>query len=160
MTYFLNMSNILSKSVSRLLGANAEIAGTRAISTPEIREIQTGKYYVYVILCENNSLYIGQTNNLQTRWKQHRQGKGALWTKNHTPIKIVHLEEFDTIKEAVKREKDLKTGFGRKWLKKLVASKLKKHPIIETRLPAASSAAQAGAIYTPEIRDIGTKITP
>ena len=119
--------------ISRVLRLNPKNDNSRAICTTVIRDIafhKTGKYYVYVILCEGNSLYIGQTNNLQARWEQHHQGKGASWTKTHAPIKIVHFEELDTLREAVKREKDLKTGFGRKWLKKL----------IDSRLPAASPA--------------------
>ncbi|PJC49233.1 hypothetical protein CO033_02635 [Candidatus Nomurabacteria bacterium CG_4_9_14_0_2_um_filter_32_10] len=104
------------------------------------------EYYVYVILCKNNSLYIGQTNNLQNRWEQHCQGKGALWTKVHKPVKIVYLEKKNTLEEALKREKDLKTGFGRKWLKKLLAKKS------ENNLPAATYTAHAGEIFTPPTR--------
>lgn len=142
-----NTKNMVN-SISRMLGWHAKNDETREKLGVGIRDTsllkpnsQIGKYYVYVILCEDGSLYIGQTNNLQVRWEQHRQGKGALWTKTHAPIKIVHFEELGTLEEAVKREKDLKTGFGRKWLKKLVAS----NSSVDIRLPAASPAhAQAG----------------
>jgi len=76
------------------------------------------RYYVYVLECSNGSHYIGQTQNIEKRWIEHIHGKGAEWTKKYPPVKLVHWEEFDTRKEAVKREKYLKTGFGRKWLKR------------------------------------------
>jgi restriction endonuclease S subunit/predicted GIY-YIG superfamily endonuclease len=78
-------------------------------------------FYVYVIECEGGSHYIGQTDDLERRWNDHRQGK-VEWTRRHKPVRIAHYEEFSTRGEAVKRESNLKTGFGRKWLKKLIAS--------------------------------------
>lgn len=47
--------------------------------------------YLYVLLCENENFYIGQTNDLVRRFRQHKeQGKeGSVWTSNHKPIKIV-----------------------------------------------------------------------
>ncbi|SHJ47992.1 type I restriction enzyme, R subunit [Tangfeifania diversioriginum] len=76
------------------------------------------KYYVYVLECENDSYYIGQTSDLIKRWGQHISGQGAKWTKIHKPIRIVHYEIFPGREEAVAREKELKTGFGRKWIKR------------------------------------------
>ncbi|MBI2270270.1 MAG: HsdR family type I site-specific deoxyribonuclease [Bacteroidetes bacterium] len=49
-------------------------------------------------------------------------GKGAKWTKSHKPVCIIHYEEFKTREESVKRESDLKTGFGRKWIKREIAA--------------------------------------
>ncbi len=72
---------------------------------------------VYVIRCENDSFYIGQTENLLKRWQEHKKGK-ASWTSKYKPLEVIHHEEFATQDEAIKREKDLKTGFGRKWLKR------------------------------------------
>ncbi len=77
-----------------------------------------GIWFVYALECEDRSIYIGQTQDILKRWKQHATGKGADWTKRHPPIKLVHWEEYDSLEKAVKREKDLKTGFGRKWLKR------------------------------------------
>ncbi|MCK4667643.1 restriction endonuclease subunit S [Candidatus Dependentiae bacterium] len=77
-----------------------------------------GKWYIYVILCEDESFYIGMTNDLYRRWYEHTSGKGAQWTKSHKPVKVIHYEEFNSKNTAAKREKELKTGFGRKWLKR------------------------------------------
>jgi len=77
-----------------------------------------GKYFVYVLECSNGSLYKGHTENIEKRWCEHAGGKGAEWTQKYPPVKLVHWEEFDSLEEAVKREQDLKTGFGRKWLER------------------------------------------
>ncbi len=81
------------------------------------------KFFVYVIECENKSYYIGQTSNIEERWHQHISGKGADWTKQNKPLRIIHHEIFPSREEAVKREKELKTGFGRKWIKREIEAK-------------------------------------
>jgi putative endonuclease len=65
-------------------------------------------YYVYIILCEGNSLYTGYTNNLNSRIKLHKKGKAARYTKTHRPKKLVHVEEFHSRAEAMRREKRIK----------------------------------------------------
>ena len=83
-------------------------------------------YLVYAIRCDNDSIYIGQTSDLFRRWEEHRKGR-ARWTAAHKPIEIIHHEEFATREEAEERERWLKTGFGRKWIKReLQADRLKK----------------------------------
>lgn len=81
-----------------------------------------GKWFIYALECEGGSIYIGQSQDVEERWKQHATGRGADWTQKHPPVKLVHWEEFDSLEAAVKREKDLKTGFGRKWLKREYAA--------------------------------------
>jgi len=76
-----------------------------------------GKYFVYALECSNGSHYIGQTQDVLKRWKQHASARGADWTKQYPPVGLAHWEEFDSLEAAVRREKELKTGFGRKWLK-------------------------------------------
>lgn len=77
-----------------------------------------GEYCIYVLKCSDDSFYIGQTDNFERRLQEHKKGKGAEWTKNHLPFESIHWEVFATKDEAVKREHDLKSGFGRKWLKR------------------------------------------
>ena len=79
---------------------------------------RSGELCIYVLKCVDNSFYIGQTDNLERRLNEHREGKGAQWTKNHLPFELIHWEIFKTREDAVKREHDLKSGFGRKWLKR------------------------------------------
>lgn len=77
-----------------------------------------GVWWLYVLLCDDNSFYIGVTEDMPRRWKEHTSGQGAEYTKKHKPESIIHHEEFKSQKEAYNREKVLKTGFGRKWLKR------------------------------------------
>ena len=65
-------------------------------------------YYVYVILCEDGSLYTEHTKDLDLRMKRHMNGKGARYTRMHIPKKIVHFEEFNSRVEAMKRERTIK----------------------------------------------------
>jgi predicted GIY-YIG superfamily endonuclease len=75
-------------------------------------------WFVYVLLCENQSFYVGATSGVRKRFADHLSGQGARWTKLNKPVRIVHHEEFPTSDEAFAREKELKTGFGRKWIKR------------------------------------------
>jgi len=77
-----------------------------------------GKFYTYAILCDDDSIYIGHTDDIERRWSEHRKGQGAEWTQKHKPVKIAHYEEYESRADAAEREKWLKTGFGRKWLKR------------------------------------------
>lgn len=66
-------------------------------------------WFVYILLCKGNSLYTGASNNPQKRFLDHMNGKGGHYTKSHKTIKIVHLEEFVTKSEALKREIEIKS---------------------------------------------------
>lgn len=86
--------------------------------TKDLPAPRQGKYFVYVIRCSDNSFYIGQTRNVEARYELHKLGRAAQHTKKFPPLELIHYEIFDTLSEAVDREKKLKTGFGRKWLKR------------------------------------------
>ena len=81
-------------------------------------DVKKGSFFVYVIECEDGTFYKGQTEDLEKRFLEHLNGKGADWTRSHKAKRIIHYEVYDTREEAVKRESDLKTGFGRTWLKR------------------------------------------
>ena len=70
--------------------------------------MSTVSYYVYVLLCEDGSYYTGYAKDIDSRLKQHMTGVGARYTKLHRPKRIVYAEEFDTIREAMKREREIK----------------------------------------------------
>ncbi len=80
-----------------------------------------GLFFVYVISCEGGSLYVGHTDNIPRRWKEHVAGRAADWTKKNRPRYIPHYEEFKSRAEAVARERELKTSAGRRWLKRIIA---------------------------------------
>ena len=64
--------------------------------------------YVYIIRCNESSLYTGWTNNLKKRFEDHSKGKGAKYTRGRGPLKLVYFEKFDTKEEAMKREYAIK----------------------------------------------------
>lgn len=72
-------------------------------------------YYVYILRTSSNTLYIGQTNNLERRLKEHESGnsKSAKYTRYFTSVEVVYSEIYKTRKEAMLREIELK-----KWSKK------------------------------------------
>lgn len=66
------------------------------------------KYYTYVILTENNTLYCGYTDDVEKRFEAHKSGKGAKYTRSYKPKKIVYQACFDTKEEAMKEERRIK----------------------------------------------------
>lgn len=65
-------------------------------------------YFVYILLCQDGSYYTGSTNDVDKRFKDHLEGRGARYTKSHKPQKIVFKEEFSTKSEALKCEAEIK----------------------------------------------------
>lgn len=66
-------------------------------------------YYAYILECADNSFYVGCTNNLEKRIKQHNNSKwGAHYTKIRRPVKLLYSESFSTLIEARHREKEIK----------------------------------------------------
>jgi len=66
------------------------------------------KYFFYILQCSDNTLYCGYTNNLKRRLSQHNIGIGAKYTAARCPVKMVHIEQFDTQRAAMRREKEVK----------------------------------------------------
>ena len=74
-------------------------------------------YYTYVLMSvKDNNFYIGYTDNLDKRLKKHNSGLVRA-TKARLPLKLVYFEACLNKYGAIKREKVLKTGFGRKYIK-------------------------------------------
>ncbi len=65
-------------------------------------------FYVYILLCEDETFYTGYTTNIQRRTSLHATGKGARYTKAHPPKEIVHVERFSSRSEAMRRERAIK----------------------------------------------------
>jgi putative endonuclease len=81
----------------------------KEVECPEWSEAESkGKYYVYILLCKDLSLYCGSTCNLRNRIKEHNLGEAATWTKKRRPIKIVYYEIHDSLLSARRREKQIK----------------------------------------------------
>lgn len=65
-------------------------------------------WYVYILLCKGGSLYTGISNDVEGRFLDHKNGKGASYTRSHKPIKIVYKEECSDRSAALKREYEIK----------------------------------------------------
>lgn len=65
-------------------------------------------WYVYLILCKDNSIYTGITNNLEQRFSHHKGGKGGHYTRSHKVVKLLCSEQFETKSEALRREAQVK----------------------------------------------------
>jgi len=66
-------------------------------------------YTVYIVECADDSFYVGCANNLEKRIKQHNKSKwGACYTKVRRPVVLKYSEEFKTLKEARRRESEIK----------------------------------------------------
>lgn len=70
-------------------------------------------FRVYILLCRDNSFYVGHTNNLVKRIKDHNNKNGSFYLKGKLPVKLVYYEIYKTRKEALKRERQLK-GWSKK----------------------------------------------
>lgn len=64
--------------------------------------------YVYILKCNDNSLYTGYTVNLESRIKEHNKGKASKYTRGRLPVQLVYHEESPSKSEALKREYAIK----------------------------------------------------
>lgn len=71
-------------------------------------------FYFYILRCSDNSLYCGQTKDLERRVGEHNfdNKKSSKYTRGRRPVKLVYFEKFKTMSAAMKREWEVK-----KWKK-------------------------------------------
>lgn len=66
-------------------------------------------YFIYILECSDKTYYVGCTNNLEKRLKQHNEAKsGAHYTKIRRPVSLKYSEQFATLLEARGREAEIK----------------------------------------------------
>ncbi|MFA5959450.1 MAG: GIY-YIG nuclease family protein [Tatlockia sp.] len=66
-------------------------------------------FWVYILLCENNSYYTGYTNNLEKRYQSHCDGSGGCkYTRSFKPLKIAKSWEVEDKTLALKLERFIK----------------------------------------------------
>ena len=77
-------------------------------------------YIVYAIKSKiRNYIYVGMTSNLQERMRRHNKGY-VKTTRAYRPFDLIYEEKHTTRQEARKREKYLKSGAGKEFLKNLL----------------------------------------
>lgn len=87
---------------------------------PAGRQGYTRKYnmfYVYALKSKHrNYIYVGMTNNVNRRFKEHNNKKEST-TRSYAPFDLILIENYETRIKARKREKYLKSGIGKEYLK-------------------------------------------
>ena len=77
-------------------------------------------YYVYILANQHNTvLYVGMTNDLRRRVDEHRAGEASQFTWKYNAHKLVHVEEYTEVQDAISREKQLK-NWRRAWKEDLI----------------------------------------
>ena len=75
-------------------------------------------FYTYILKSlKDNGLYIGYTSDIIRRFNEHNSGISKA-TKHRKPFIILHVDEFITRSEAVRKERYYKTGKGREFILK------------------------------------------
>lgn len=70
-------------------------------------------YFVYILICADDSYYTGVTNNLEKRINEHQSGIIEGYTSSRLPVKLVFSERFSDINQAINFEKQIK-GWSRR----------------------------------------------
>ena len=66
-------------------------------------------YFVYILLCSDNSYYVGVTNNVYHRLEEHQEKKNSTaYTARRLPIVLKYYREFQYINNAIAYEKKIK----------------------------------------------------
>ena len=81
-------------------------------------------YTVYVLYSTTfDKIYIGCTSNIEARFKSHNELGTKGWTIKFRPWEILLEEKYETKREALDREKQLKGAKGRDWIRNEIISK-------------------------------------
>jgi putative endonuclease len=64
--------------------------------------------FLYILLCQDFSLYIGITQNVASRLARYRYGTGSKFTRVHAPVRLVYTEGPLSEEAAARRERQLK----------------------------------------------------
>lgn len=65
-------------------------------------------YYVYILKCNDSTLYTGYTTDLKLRVIRHKQGIGAKYTRGRLPVELVYQKPFKCKSAALKEEYRIK----------------------------------------------------
>ncbi len=81
-------------------------------------------YYIYVLKSsKDNKFYVGYTENLKSRFEQHVKGR-VISTRERGPLVLIYSEACLGKKDAMHREKYLKTYLGKQFLRNRLKSYL------------------------------------
>ena len=66
------------------------------------------RYFIYIIQCNDGTLYTGYTKDVSRRVKQHNSGIASKYTRIRRPVKLIYAEEHFDVSSALKREYAIK----------------------------------------------------
>ena len=66
------------------------------------------RYWVYLLASHNRRLYVGVTNDLERRVREHKAGEGSAFTQRYHIHRLVYFEEHMDVRDAICREKEIK----------------------------------------------------
>lgn len=69
---------------------------------------RSGKFHVYIVRCADNTYYTGYTPDLKRRVKLHNSGRGAKYTRDRRPVKLIWSKKYKYFKPAFISEKRIK----------------------------------------------------
>ncbi|GIW60218.1 MAG: hypothetical protein KatS3mg087_1284 [Patescibacteria group bacterium] len=88
------------------------------------------KYFVYILICADQTLYTGIALNLKKRLQEHNDSQlGAKYTRTRRPVSLVYYEECESRSVACRREHQIKK-LSRAEKMKLVESKFIEEPAL------------------------------
>ncbi|HCR35961.1 hypothetical protein A2130_00360 [Candidatus Woesebacteria bacterium GWC2_33_12] len=79
-------------------------------------------WYVYLLLCDQRTFYVGFTTDIVNRIRQHKD-KQSFFTKKFSSLKLIYCEKYDSEQLAIAREKQIK-GWSRTKKQMLIRGKL------------------------------------
>ena len=71
-------------------------------------QAKRAEWFVYIVRCCDDSLYVGISNNVEERVKRHNSGLGAAYTRSHLPVVLIWTEAAESESTARKREAQIK----------------------------------------------------
>ncbi len=80
-------------------------------------------YFVYMLRCNDDSLYTGSTTDIEERIAQHNCGKGSKYTRSRLPVALAYSEECISKSAALKREAAIKKLSRGEKIKLIAAAK-------------------------------------
>ena len=81
-------------------------------------------YYCYILECSDGTFYTGWSTDPQRRERQHNLGRGARYTRDRRPVRLVYVEELPDKPAALRRELKIKRLPREKKLKLIADNQL------------------------------------
>jgi putative endonuclease len=88
--------------------------------------------WTYILRCGDGSYYVGSTTDLDRRLHQHREGRGAVFTRRRRPVTLVWCAEFERVDEAFAFEKQVQ-GWSRRKREALIRGEAEALPRLASR---------------------------